>query len=98
VSQYHRSPGAEEVEITIAIGVEEIRARGMGHEGGIAAYGAKGTHGRVNAAGEKSFGTKLQVAGPGEAAAHAFSIGGEVSASGRRRSPVDSASGRRRDM
>ena len=75
MSENHRAPGAEEVEITIAIGVEEIRALGVGHERGVAAYRAKGPHGRVDASGEKSFGTKLQVAGVGEAAGHEFSIG-----------------------
>jgi hypothetical protein len=76
VAEDHRAPGTEEVEITIAVGVEEIGAFGVGHEGGVAAYGAEGSDGRVDAAGEKSFGTKLQVAGAGEEAGHVFSIGG----------------------
>jgi hypothetical protein len=77
VAEKHRTPGAEEVQVTIAIGVEEIGTLGVRHEGRFAAYRAEGTDGRVDASGEKSFGTKLQVAGAGEVATHASSIGGD---------------------
>jgi hypothetical protein len=77
VAEKHRTPGTEEVQVTIAIGVEEIGALGVSYERRVAAYGAKGSDRRVDAAGEKPFGTKLQVAGAGEGAAHASSIGGD---------------------
>src|SRR5207253_10729666 len=72
VAEDHGTPGAEEVEVAVAVGVEEICALGVGHERRIAAYCAKGPHGRVDASGEESFGTKLQLAGTGEAARHGF--------------------------
>jgi hypothetical protein len=77
VAENHRTPGAEEVQVAIAIRVEEVRALGVGHERRVAAYGAKGTHGRVDASGKKFFGAKLQLAGAREAARHEFSIGGD---------------------
>jgi hypothetical protein len=76
VAEDHRAPGTEEVEITIAVGVEEIGTFGVGHERGVAAYGAEGADGRVDASGEKLLGAKLQLAGAGEEAGHVFSIGG----------------------
>ena len=75
VAEDHRAPGAEEVEVAIAVFVEEVGALGVGDEGWVAAYGAEGTDGRVDAAGEKFLGAKLQVAGVGEGAGHVFSIG-----------------------
>jgi hypothetical protein len=75
VAEDHRTPGAEEVEITIAVFVEEIGALGVGDEWGFAAYSAEGAHGRVDSAGKELFGALLQVMGAGEAAGHVFSIG-----------------------
>ena len=76
VAEDHGPPGAEEVEVAVAVRVAEVGALGVGEERGIAADGAKGAYGRVDSAGEEVFGALLQVARTGEAASHAFSIGG----------------------
>jgi hypothetical protein len=75
VSQNHGSPRAEEVEVAIAISVEEVRALGARDKGRIAAHSAECSHRRVDASGEKSFGAKLQLTRSGEGAGHVFSIG-----------------------
>jgi hypothetical protein len=38
----------------------------------VAAYGAEGTHGRVDATGKEFFGAELQVAGASEGSGHVF--------------------------
>ena len=78
VAEDHGAPGAEEVEVAVAVFVEEVCAFGVGEEWRVAAYGAEGADGRVDSAGEEFFGALLQVAGAGEGAGHVFSIGGEV--------------------
>ncbi len=55
VAEDHRAPGAEEVEVAVAVLVVEIGAFGMGEEGRIAADGAKGADGRVDSAGKEVF-------------------------------------------
>ena len=72
----HRPPGAEEVEVAVAIFVVEVCAFGVGEEGWVSAYGAEGADGRVDASWEEFFSTLLQVTRTGEATSHAFSIGG----------------------
>jgi hypothetical protein len=59
VAEDHGTPGAEEIEVAVAIFVEEVGAFGPGEEGRISAYGAKGTDGRVDAPGEEFFGAEL---------------------------------------
>jgi hypothetical protein len=83
VAEDHGAPGAEEVEVTVAIGVEEIGTLGVGDEGWVAAYGTEGSNGRVDASGKKLFGALLQMAGAIEAAGHASSIGVWLSLFGR---------------
>ena len=76
MAEDHRPPGAKEIEVTVAVLVVEVCALGVGEERGIAANSAEGAYGRVDSAGEEVFGALLQVARTGEAASHAFSIGG----------------------
>jgi hypothetical protein len=78
VAEDHGTPGAEEIEVAIAVFVKEIRAFGSGEEGRVSAYGAKGPDRRVDASREKFFGAKLQLAGAGERAGHGSSIGGRA--------------------
>ena len=63
VAEDHRSPGAEVVDVAVAVRVPEICALGAHYEGGIAADGAEGADGRVDAAGEELFCALLQLAG-----------------------------------
>jgi len=76
VAEDHGPPGAEEVEVAVAVFVEEVGALGVGDEWRIAAYGAEGADGRIHSAGKEFFSALLQVIGAGEAASHSFSIGG----------------------
>ena len=66
VAEDHGAPGAKEVEVTVAVFVEEIGAFGVREEGRVAAYGAEGSDGRVDASGKEFFGALLQVTGAGE--------------------------------
>ena len=63
VAQDHRSPGAEVVDVAVAVRVPQVRAFGARDEWRIAADGAKGADRRVDAAGEELFGALLQLAG-----------------------------------
>ena len=69
VAEDHGAPGAEEVEVAVAVRVEEVGPFGVSHERRVAADGAEGADGRVDSAGKEFFGA-LQVAGAGEAAGH----------------------------
>src|SRR5581483_8989476 len=55
MAQNHRAPGTEVVDGSVAVDVVEIGALGTLDERRFAAHGAKGPHGRVHAAGEKTF-------------------------------------------
>jgi hypothetical protein len=70
VAEDHGSPGAEEVEVAVAVGVVEVGAVGVVDEGRVAADGAEGADGGVNAAGEELFGALLELVGAGEGAWH----------------------------
>jgi hypothetical protein len=59
MAEDHRTPGAEEVEVTVAVRVEKIGTFGVGEEGRIAAYSSEGSDGRVNTSGQKFFGAEL---------------------------------------
>ena len=74
VAEDHGAPGAEEVDVAIAVGVEEVGAFGAGDKGWVAANGAEGAHGGVDAAGEEFFGAKLELARASVGAGHVFSI------------------------
>jgi hypothetical protein len=63
VAEDHGTPGAEHVEVSVAVGVVEIGSFGVGDEGRIAADGPEGTDGGVDAAGKEGFGTELEGAG-----------------------------------
>jgi hypothetical protein len=70
VAEDHRAPGAEEVEVAIVVGVIEVGTFGVVDEGGMAAYGAEGSDGGVDTAGEELFGALLELVGAGEGAWH----------------------------
>ena len=70
VAKDHRPPGAEHVEITIAVLVIEICTLGARNEGRIAADGAEGADGRIDPSGKKGFGALLQLAGAIESERH----------------------------
>jgi hypothetical protein len=63
VAEDHGAPGAEEVEIAIAVLVVEPGAFCVGEEGRLAAYGAKGADGGVDPAGEDGLGALLELVG-----------------------------------
>ena len=56
VAQDHRAPGADVVDVLLAVGVPHVGPLGAGDEARRAAYGAKGAHGRVHAAGDQRLG------------------------------------------
>ena len=76
VPEDHRPPGAEKIEVAVAVLVEEIRAFGVGEKGRVAANGAECAGRRVDASGKEFFRALLQVTRTGEATGHTFSIGG----------------------
>jgi hypothetical protein len=76
MAEDHGTPGAEEIEVAVAVRVEEISAFGMGDERRIATHGTKCPHGRVNSSREEAFGAELKLARVREGAGHTFSIGG----------------------
>jgi hypothetical protein len=63
VAEDHGSPGAEEVEVAVAVLIVEPGALGVGDEGWVAADGTEGADGRVDSAGEERFGALLKLAG-----------------------------------
>ena len=65
VAQNHGAPGAEVVDVAIAVGVVEIRALSALDEGRRAAHGAKGADRRVDAAGKEALGALLESLGTG---------------------------------
>ncbi len=82
VAQNHRAPGAEVVDVAIAVGVVEVCALGALNEGRRATHGAKGAHGRVDAAGKEALGALLEGLGTGADGGHrGFSIEGAVACS-----------------
>ena len=74
VAEDHGPPGAEEVEVAVAVDVVEVGSFGVADERRVTADGAEGPDGRVDASGKKQFGTKLQVARVSEVAGHGLSI------------------------
>jgi hypothetical protein len=62
VAEDHGTPGAEEVEVTVSVGVEEVGAFSVGEKGRVSAYGSKSSDGRVDPSGEEFFGAELQLA------------------------------------
>jgi hypothetical protein len=70
MAEDHWAPGAEEVEVTVTVLVEEPRAFGVGDEGWVAADGAEGADGRIDPSGKKGFGALLQLAGAIESERH----------------------------
>lgn len=72
MAENHRSPGTEEIEITVAIGVEEVSPFGMSHKWRLAVDCAKRPNRRIDASGEKFFGALLQMAGLAMGLRHLF--------------------------
>ena len=65
MAEDHGAPGAEEVEVAVAIFVKEVGPLGVSHERRVAAYGAEGADRRVDSSGKEFFGALLQVMGAG---------------------------------
>ncbi len=65
VAQDHRPPGAEVVDVAVAVGVGEPGALGALDKRRRAAHRAKGPHRRVDAAGEKALRALLEGLGTG---------------------------------
>ena len=61
VAQDHRAPGAEEVDVAVAVGVVEVRALGPHDEWRMAADGAEGADRRVDSAGKVMLGAAFQI-------------------------------------
>ena len=71
VAEDHGAPGAEEVEVAVAVDVVEVGSAGRGSmKGGVSAYGAEGSDGGVDASGKEGFGAELELAGAGLGAGH----------------------------
>ena len=60
VAQDHGAPRADVVDVLLAVGIPKVSALCALHKAGRAAHGAKGTHGRVDAAGNHVRGTVKQ--------------------------------------
>jgi hypothetical protein len=60
VAEDHGTPGAEVVDVAIAVGIFKECAFGALDKGRIAADGAKGADGRVDSAGKEALGASLQ--------------------------------------
>ncbi len=75
VAQEHGAPGAEEVDVAVAVGVGQEGAFGTGDEGRMAAHGAKCANRRINTAGQKALRAGLELGGTGERKSHESSIG-----------------------
>ena len=65
VAQDHRAPGAEVVDVAIAVGVDEVGALGALDKRRRAAHRFEGAHRRVDAAGKEALGALLEGLGPG---------------------------------
>jgi len=52
VAQDHRAPGADVVDVFLAVGVPEVGALGALHKAGRATDGTEGAHGGVDATGD----------------------------------------------
>ena len=52
VAQNHRAPGADVVDIALAVGIPKMGALGAGHKARRAAHGFEGAHWRVDATGD----------------------------------------------
>ncbi len=65
MAQDHRSPGAEVVDVAVAVGVGEIGAFCALDKRRSAADRAEGPHGRVDAAGKEALGALLEGVGTG---------------------------------
>ena len=70
VAEQERSPGADVIDIRVAVGVVDVSALAAYQEGRFSADGAEGTHGRVDAAGDQLFGALLKLAGEIEVFGH----------------------------
>jgi hypothetical protein len=70
VADDHRAPGADVVDVALAVGVPHIGALGAGDEARRAAHRTEGADGRVDAAGNGLLGAieKLLVTGHGNLA------------------------------
>ena len=73
VAENQRSPGADVVDVLVAIGVEDVGGLAAHHKRRISAHRAKGTHRGVDAARNHHFGAFLQFARLFDLAGHATS-------------------------
>ena len=74
VSENHGTPGAEEIQVAVPIGVEEVGSFRMSDEGRIAAYCAEGPDRGIDSSRKKLFRAKLKLAGASGNTRHLFSI------------------------
>ena len=70
VAEDHRAPGADVVDVAVAVDVPNVGAGAADEEGGLAADGAEGADRGIHAAGDKLFSALLQAAGLVETADH----------------------------
>src|SRR4051812_19292633 len=62
MAEDERPPGADVVDVLVAIGIEEVRAESANDPGRLAADGPKPPDGGIHAAGNHLFGALLQLA------------------------------------
>ena len=68
VAQDHGAPGADVVDVAVAVGVEDIGPGGAGEEDRVAADAAEGPHRGVHAPGDVALGGGEEVVGAGHGA------------------------------
>jgi hypothetical protein len=59
VAEDHWTPGAEEVEVTVAVRVVKVSSFGVSEKRRVTAHGSESTHRRIDAAGKEFFGAEL---------------------------------------
>ena len=72
VAQNERPPGADIINVAIAIGIEQIRALAAHNHRRRAAHRAEGTHRRVHSAGHEPLGARLQALRFAQLVRHGF--------------------------
>ena len=70
VAEDQGAPGADEVQVLVAVGVPDAGALAAGDEGRLATHGAKGADGAVHAAGHEPLGAGEEGLGAGSRFGH----------------------------
>ncbi len=74
MSEDHRTPRTEEVEVFISIRIKQIGTLGAADERRVSPHSTKRSHRRINTSRQKSFSTKLQLTRASKQTGHINSI------------------------